>query len=154
MAKLIANKRVFIGFADTIADIHAPTAVEVSGATNLTPLIVSLDASTRGNVVATPTLDTTFETSIAGTVTATFTAEFYRDDAAAGDIAWDTLPRGTSGYFIISRFDAAPAAGDEVEIWPVQITSRSAIALANNDSQRFSIECSVFEEPDEAATIV
>ena len=154
MPKLIANKKVYVGFTTTApVSFSAPKVAEVTAATNLTALLVTLDSSTRGNVVATPSLDTTFETSIAGTVTATFTAEFYRDDTLASDKAWTTLPRGTTGYFYISRFVPSPIVGTKIEVWPVQVTSRTAIALANNDSQRMSIECSVFSEPTEDATV-
>lgn len=164
MARLTANEDVYVGFAASIAAADlVPTAAEVSGATNLTGFIVSLDSSTRGNQVPTPSLDTNFETSISGTVSATFTAEFYRDDTA--DTAWTTLPRGTQGYFIVSRYGATgtdtgvnpntplPLAGDTVEVWPVEVLSRSATPLSSNDSQRFQIECSINEEPNENATV-
>lgn len=164
MARLTANEDVYVGFAATIADAAlVPTAAEVAAATNLTGFIVSLDSSTRGNQVPTPSLDTNFETSIAGTVSATFTAEFYRDDAT--DTAWDTLPRGTVGYFVVSRYGASgsdtgvnpntplPLAADVVEVWPVTVLSRSSTPLSSNDAQRFQLECSIVEEPNENATI-
>lgn len=154
MSRVIANQEVWVGFATTVADISAPTSSEVSGATDVTSFLVSLDASSQGNQIPTPAFDTLFETSISGTSSATFTGEFYRDDAT--DTAWDTLPRGTDGFFIISRFGtagAAPASTDVVEVWPVRVTSRSAVALANNDVQRFQITCSVTQEPDEDATV-
>jgi hypothetical protein len=155
MARLIPNENTRVFFVDTIAsETLVPTAVEVNGGTDLTDFLVTLDASTTGNTVPTPSFASLFETSISGTVSATFTAEFYRDDEA--DTAWTTLPRATSGYFVISRFGfagAAAAAGDEVEVWPVLITARSAMSLTNNEVQRFGIESSVPEEPNEAATL-
>lgn len=160
MSRIIANEEVWIGFATTVANISAPTTAEIDGATDLTGFLVTLDASTTGNQVPTPAFDSLFETSISGTVTSTFTAEFYRDDAS--DTAWTTLPRATAGYFIIGRFgltgttaggNPEPASGDVVEVWPVKVTSRSAIALANNDVQRMNIECAVTETPDEDATV-
>lgn len=154
MARVIANSEVWVGFATTVADISAPTASEVGGSTDLTSYLVSLEATSAGNAVATPTLDTTFETSIPGTASATFTAELYRDDDA--DTAWTTLPRGTEGYFIISRFGtdgAEPVSTDVVEVWPVRVISRGAVPLTSNDSQRFNIECSVPVEPDEDAVV-
>lgn len=164
MAKVIPNQQTWVGFATSVADISAPTTAEIDGATDLTTFLVSLDASTRGNVLPTPSFDTTFETSVAGTVGSQFTAEFYRDETA--DTAWTTLDRGTSGYFIVSRFGGSgtvalpngdtrpkPISSDTVEVWPVRITSRSALSLTNNDVQRFQIECAVTTEPAEAATV-
>lgn len=164
MARVIPNQETWVGFATTVANISAPTTAEIDAATDLTPFVISLDASTRGNVLPTPSFDSTFETSISGTVSATFTGEFYRDDVT--DTAWDTLDRGVAGYMIVSRFGATgtitmpsgetrpePRTGNVVEVWPIKVTSRSATGLTNNDVQRFSIECSVTREPNEAATV-
>lgn len=158
MARLIPNENTRVHFVSTIAAATlAPTVGEINGGTDLTEFLVTLDASTTGNTVPTPSFASLFETSISGTVSATFTAEFYRDDQA--DTAWTTLPRATSGYFVISRFGysgtaGAPDDGDVVEVWPVLITARSAMSLTNNEVQRFGIESSVPVEPNEAAVVL
>lgn len=161
MARLIPNENTQVFFVPEIADDDLePTTAELDtdtgDAVDLTEFLVTLDASTTGNTVPTPSFASLFETSISGTVSATFTAEFYRDDE--NDTAWDTLPRATRGFFVISRFgfsgtNGAPEAGDEVEVWPVLITARSAMSLTNNEVQRFGIESSVPEEPNEAAEV-
>lgn len=155
MARLIPNERTWIGFATTLS-MTAPTAAQVAAAIDLTSYCVSLNAASQGNTVPTPSFDTLFETSIPGTVQAQFQADFYRDDE--DDTAWETLPRGTDGYFIISRFggtgtDNLPIATDKVEIWPVKVTSRSMQNLASNQVQMFSVQCSVPVEPNESATV-
>ena len=155
MARLIPNENTQVFFVPTVASEELiPTAAEVNGGTELTEFLITLDASTTGNTVPTPSFASLFETSISGTVTATFTAEFYRDDE--NDTAWTTLPRATRGYFVISRFgfsgaEGAAAATDIVEVWPVLVTARSAMSLTNNEVQRFGIEAAVPEEPNEAA---
>ncbi len=155
MPRLIPNENTEVFFVPTIANVDSPTAAEINGGTDLTGFIVTLDASTTGNTVPTPTFASLFETSISGTVSASFTAEFYRDDTT--DTAWDALPRGTNGFFVVSRFGFATpgtaAAGDEVEIWPVRITARSATALTNNEAQRFGIEAAIPTVPNEDAVI-
>lgn len=156
MARLIPNENTEVVFVETISDGDLnPTASEVDGGTDLTDYLITLDASTSGNTVPTPSFASLFETSISGTVTATFTAEFYRDDET--DTAWTTLPRATNGYIVVSRFGfstaGTPTAGDEVEVWPVRITSRSAMALTNNEVQRFGIEAAIPEEPNESAIL-
>jgi hypothetical protein len=157
MARLIPNEVTKVFFVETIAsDDLVPTSGEITGGVDLSSEIVTLDASSTGNTVPTPSFASLFETSISGTVSATFTAEFYRDDE--DDLAWETLPRGTNGYFVVARFgfsgaEGAPAAGDPVEVWPVRITSRSALALTNNESQRFGIEAAIPEEPNENAEV-
>lgn len=81
----------------------------------------------------------------------------YRDDA--GDTAWDTLPRGVVGYFFVSRFGGSgtgymPKSGENVEVWPVRIVSRTASAMASNTAQTFTCTASVPEEPAENAKVV
>ena len=154
MTRLIPNEKVWVGFATTVADKSAPTAANVTAAVDLTGYLVSLNASSRGNVVPTPSLDTLFETSISGTVQATFDADFYRDDD--DDLAWDTLPRSTEGFFIIQRVGGdgtPPAAGDLVEVWPVIVTSRTNANMTSNTVMSFTVSCSVPSEPDEEAVI-
>lgn len=157
MARLIPNENTWVGFATTIAaaDLE-PTAAEVTAAVDLTPFVISLNASSRGNTVPTPSFDSLFETSTAGTSAATFDADFYRDDDA--DTAWETLPRGTKGYFIVSRFGGTgagnkPVATDEVEVWPVQVTSRTMANMTNNTVLTFTASCAVNIEPNEAAIV-
>jgi hypothetical protein len=160
MARLIPNERTWVGFALAVADIAAPTAAEVAGAVDLTCLIVSLNASATGNTVPTPAFCSLFETSVPGTSTATFTADFYRDDdpAVDGDAAWKVLPRGQRGYFIISRFGGTgpaqmPLAGDVCEVWPVYIVSRAMTNMASNTAMTFTCTASVPEVPAEDATV-
>src|SRR5262245_48947382 len=128
MARIIPNENTWIGFVagGTVAN-QAPTVAQIAAAVDLTGFCISLNASSRGNTVPTPSFDSLFETSTAGTSAATFDADFYRDDDL--DTAWETLPRGTPGTFIISRFggtgaDNLPVADDNVEVWPVMVTSR------------------------------
>lgn len=156
MARIIPNENTWVGFATTVASIGAPTAANVAAAVDLTPYVISLNASSRGNTIPTPAFDSLFETNTAGTSAATFDADFYRDDE--DDTAWETLVRGTRGYFIISRFGGTgsanlPIATDEVEVWPVMVTSRTMANMSSNTVMTFTASCSVYIEPDEAATV-
>ena len=173
MARIVPNDKTWVGFlpyASLSGTKAAPNLQDILNATDLTPWVISITAQTQGNTVPTPTLDSTFETNIQGTVSASFTADFYRDDATtplaqtpgspavAGDTAWTTLPRSTRGYFFISRFggtgtNSAPVGGQTVEVWPVIITSRSASALASNTAQTFTVTAAVFDEPADPGTV-
>lgn len=156
--RVIPNENSWIGFTTTKPfSLSAPTDVEIAAATKLTGLVISLTASATGNSIPTPNLENLFETSIPGTTTASFTGDFYRDDA--DDLAWETLERGTSGYFLISRFggtgaDNSPDVGETLEVWPVRILSRTASAMASNTAQTFTCTAAVPDVPVEAATVV
>lgn len=158
MARLIPNDNTWVGFATTIASATlAPTAAEVTSAVNLTHYLISLNASATGNIVPTPSFDTLFETSIPGTVQASFTADFYRDDTT--DTAWDTLPRATDGFFIISRYGGGgtgnkPIAGDDVEVWPVRVVSRTMANMTNNTVMTFTMTAAVPQEPAESIAVL
>lgn len=158
MARIIPNENTWIGFAanGTIANISAPTEAEIDAATDLTPFVISLNASSRGNTVPTPSFDSLFETTTTGTSAATFDADFYRDDE--DDDAWELLPRGTRGFFLISRFggsgaDQKPIENDVIEVWPVSITSRTMANMSNNTVQTFTASCAVNIEPAEDAVV-
>jgi hypothetical protein len=157
MGRIIPNEETWVGFALSVADANLnPTEAECAGATDLTPFLMSINASAQGNQVPTPSFDSLFETSIIGTSQATFSADFYRDDVA--DTAWELLPRATKGYMIISRFggsgaDQIPVNGDACEVWPIEVVSRTAAALANNTVQTFTVTCAVNIKPNESALV-
>lgn len=163
MSQLIPNENTWLGFVaatptkpNGVGNISAPTAAEVAAAVDLTDFLITLNASTSGNTVPTPRLKTKFETSTDGTVTGTFTADFYRDDE--DDLAWDTLPRGTKGAFLVKRFggtgtDGRPAAAETVEVWPISVTSRAPAALTSGTAQMFTLTASLPREPDEDAVV-
>lgn len=158
MARFIPNENSWVGFTTARPGaLAAPTAAEIAAATDITSFVISVNAQTTGNSVPTPNLDSLFETSISGTVTASFTADFYRDTTA--DTAWTTLPRGTVGFFFISRYGGSganqmPIAGQNVEVWPVKVTARTASALTSNTAQTFTLTCAIPEEAQENAVVV
>ena len=157
MARIIPNNNTWVAFALSIAAGSLdPTSGEITGATVLTHYLISINASSQGNVVPTPALDSLFETNIIGTSQASFSADFYRDDTT--DTAWNTLARGQDGYFLISRFGGtgtanAPTTGDHLEVWPVTVVSRTMSNMTNNTVETFTVTCSVPVEPNEDAVV-
>jgi hypothetical protein len=158
MANIIPNEETWIGFLPAganefgVADFDAPTGAEIAAAIDLTDFVIMLNPSTTGNTVPTPRLKSLFEPSIAGTATGTLSGQFYRDDAV--DTAYETLPRGAKGAFIISRFggtgpNKAPAAGDACEVWPCQVSSEAADSMQSNTAQTFTLTAAVPVEPGE-----
>lgn len=159
MARIIPNEQSWLGFLPAVASVAAPTVAEITAGKDLTPYLISLNASTQGNTVPTPDISTLFETSVPGTVQASLSADFYRDDAAglSGDLAWKTLPRKTTGFFVIQRFGAtpgvAPIATAKVEVWPATVVSRTMSNMSSNTVMTFTVTCSIPQVPNEAATV-
>lgn len=152
MSKFIPNERSKVYFAVGHEDTDSLSVADFTGAVDVTDLLISINASSQGNMVPTPTIGSLFETSIPGTVQAAFSADFYRDDDPLKDVAWSTLPRGTEGAFFITRLGMAgetPGAGDRFEIWPTMVVSRTMSNMASNTAATFTVQCSVPEEPNE-----
>jgi hypothetical protein len=189
MARIIPNNNTWIGFIPVTGSFAGLSGystswnsvtggaatisqAEIDSAYDLTPFVISITAQSTGNTVPTPTIDSLFEGNIPGTVNASFTADFYRDDAtytdlntstSSVDFAWNNLARGTKGYVVISRFNnptsvtqgtnQEPASTNVVELWPVVVTARTAGAITSNTVQTFTITAAVPQEPAEGATV-
>lgn len=161
MGRIIPNEETWIGFSEVMPEnLAAPTEAELSDPAvhNWTKQIVSLNASSSGNTVPTPDIGTMFETSVPGTSSAQFTLDIYRDDDPTKDLPFKTLKRGVKGVFYISRFggtgpEKRPLAAEDLEVWPIQVTSRGSSALASNTAQMATVTCSVPEEPEEDAVV-
>jgi hypothetical protein len=163
MANLIPNENTWVGFAlatvpkpNGVTNVNAPTLAEVNAAVDITDYIVSLTANATGNTVPTPRLKSSFETSVNGTRTASFTADMYRDDE--NDLAWDTFPQNTRGAVLVKRFGGTgtggrPVVGQKVEVWPIRVSSRAPGALQSGTAQMFTLTCSVPKEPNEDAVV-
>lgn len=157
--RYIPNQHSWFAFVTTIASVNAPKATELNAAAPasqvLTPLITGLTASTTGQAVPTPGLDSLFETSIAGTVQATFQIDGYRDDVPANDLLWTTLPRGTSGFFVVAlkAGGGVPAVADKVDVWPIQVLSRTVPNFTSGQVVACQIMCSVPAVPGENVAV-
>lgn len=157
MSRLIPNENTWFGFSLVCASAAlVPKLAEITGSVELTSWLMSVNASSTGNTVPTPSLDTLFETSIPGTVQAAFTADFYRDDEL--DTAWETFPRKTEGFVFLSRFGGSgtggkPTTGDKIEVWPIMVVSRTNSNNTNNAVMTFTMTASIPVEPNEAAVI-
>lgn len=148
MPRLIADGEVKFSFVETIADLDAPTVVEVDAGTDVTEWFRSLDTPLDGNAVDAPNLSTAFRVTVAGKFGGNVSGEAYRDDTS--DDAWALFPRNTTGFFVIRRFggsDVAYAVADEVEVWPIRVITRSPATLDDEAVQMFTVDCAVLDEP-------
>lgn len=86
--------------------------------------------------------------------------DWFRDSDEQDDVAWDTLPRGTRGVFVIARFGHDGSSedplevGDRVELWPATVISRAHRQIEADGAYRFHTSCSVPFEPNDDAEVV
>lgn len=162
MTNIIPNEETWIGVvigsgsSFGVADFDAPTLAEVASCTDLTDFAVMINPTSTGNTVPVPKLSKLWEGSLAGTAAGQLSGQFYRDNES--DTAWNLLPRGTQGCFIISRFggtgaNKSPADGDSCEVWPFEISARPGDSLQSNTAQTFTITAAVPLEPGEDAVV-
>src|SRR5690606_30993052 len=88
-----------------------------------------------------------------------FSAVFTNDDTPGGDVAWNTLPRGTTGYFVVSFYggsgpDGTLAVGDIVNVYAIDVYTRKRSPYARNELAVFTVEAAVTEPPHEDVEIV
>jgi len=162
MARYIPNQHSWFGFTPTAnwtGTATAPKQTELAAATtiNLTSLITGLTAATTGQAVPTPDFGNLFETSISGTVQATFQIDGYRDDTSAtADALWTNLPRGVSGYITVAlkASGGVPAVADKVDVWPIQVLSRTVPNYTSGQVVACQITCAVPSVPGENVSVV
>lgn len=120
-------------FALTIADIAAPTRLEINAGTDLTEEIADLSGwSVTTGMIATPGMSR-FTKQIAGRTTAEDSSlTFYADQG--GDDVRTILARGDRGFIIFC--DGGDAVGNLADVFPVLVRNVGKVrTLADQASQ-------------------
>lgn len=144
MARFMRRGKAKVVFIPTVVGT-SPTRPEISGGTQLTPQIAEMSGFSFSNSpIATPDMDTTFTTTIAGEDTAeTPSITFYDDDTAT--TIRTALVKGTKGYIILFPYGDVPTK--RLEKWYVESTGVADEWSAGNDPARFSVSFGVLAVP-------
>lgn len=159
MAKYIADGVLQLHYVAAIEDQDNPTLGEITGGVDLTPFLRALNTPLDGSTVDSATPDTTYNTTVAGTHGGQpVTADFTRDTEYDDDTAWTTLPRTTTGFWVVARRGGTGTAGalqvaDRVDVWPITVVTRNPGAYSRNSLEMFTVECSVNPAPSEDVEI-
>lgn len=150
MARQGVTEQLRLWYVPTISNEGAPTTSEIGAGTDLTPFLVrdGLKTPLGGNTIPTASVASQYNTTAPGPFGGQpVQVNLYRDDT--DDDAWDALPRGTTGFFVVGRFVGTGnvAASDVVEVWPIAVISREPMDIADNEAQKFTATCSVPTEP-------
>lgn len=156
MARVASTEVLRLQFVPTIASQAAPTVAELTAGTDLTPWLTpdGLNTPLNGSTIDVQAANSRYKATAPGSFGGDpITAKFFRDDATSGgaDTAYTTLPRLTTGYFVIRRMGptsaTAFAAAQKVEVWPITVISSNPMATADNEAQKFEVSCSVQPAP-------
>lgn len=90
--------------------------------------------------IETPDMENTFTPSIPGRDKADNSSmTFYDRVGLANNPAKASMPKGTTGFMVIFPYGlagASPAAGDECDVWPIQVASVSRGYSAGNEASK------------------
>lgn len=158
MSDVINDGKTRVSWVTTIASIAAPTVAELNAGqdftTRITPDGLNIPAETAD--VDNSSLASTFTTNRAGRRSFSPEVTFKRGDSAGDDAPWTTLTYQTLGYLVVRRvlpYTTAYAAGQKVEVYPVECGERNSIPPAPNEVAKFTSQMKLREEPNTAATV-
>lgn len=158
MADLISDGNTKVAWATSIASIGAPTAAELTAASDwtqrITPDGLKVDPTTAD--VNTSSLASTFDTNQPGRTGYVCELTFKRGSTPQEDQPYTTLIKNTSGFLVIRRgtaFTTAFATGDKVEVYPVTAGEAQNIAPAANEVLKFMSPLKVTSDPATHATV-
>lgn len=154
MAKFITAENAEVWFVPAVASAGAMTVVEGDAGQRLTDFITGgFQADFASNLVDAGTLTSAFNSTVAGTYgggTNTISGLLYDDTT---NTAWDTLPRGTAGFFVVSlagtanQSGAAWATGDVYDLFPAEVVSRTYPDLTRDALVAFDVEYAITSAP-------
>jgi hypothetical protein len=158
---LVHDGNYKVTWVTTIANQNAPTVAELNAGLDLecqvTPDGLSREASDES--VDTSRLCSVFTTTQVGRTGFECSVTLVRlDESVVGvvDTAYHTIVKGTRAYLVV-RDDlpsgTAFAAGQELEVYPVQAGTRSKATPAANELQTFTLPLMVTADPSLAAEV-
>lgn len=131
----------------TVAEMNAGIALECQ----LTP--DGLQRSAEDERIDVSQTSSTFSTERVGRTSFELALTLVRLDEAVPDVidlAYHNLVKGTRGYLVVRdnrSSEAAWAEGDELEIYPVQVGTRSKATPAKNELQTFTLPLALRADP-------
>lgn len=152
MARFMRKGRTKIWFVETLAIPESPTVEEVTMGTNLTPQIAEINGFTFSNSpIQTPDMDTKFVSQIPGEDTTEDSSMVFYEDESSNPIK-AALPKDKTGYIVIfpsgyGTGQTTPQPGNNVEVWPVTVSSSARQYSAGNDAAQYEISFACTQEP-------
>ncbi len=141
----------------TISVPGAPTAAQLNAGTEITgEMIGDLVLPFEGTPADAADMSSKFNKQVRGDeggTPGTFT--IHKHQLLAADTVFTALAKGTSAYLCISQralAGATWAVSDEVDIWPIEITSR-VVLYGRGANQRAAITVAITDAPTEGYVV-
>jgi hypothetical protein len=113
----------------------------------------------KNSLITVENLETTFDATIGGPDQADASALTMNEQRNASGVTgsgFDTvraaLPKGTSGYIVIAPY--GQSASNQVEVWPVVVTSNSRQFTLAAETAKYRVEFGVTEPPTQNSRVM
>lgn len=158
MSDVIVDGKTRVVWATSIASISAPTVAEIEAGDDFTERITpdGLTITPETADVDNSHLASTFTTNRAGRRSFTIELTFKRGDNATDDLPNTTLRYQTTGFLVVRRvlpYATAWAAGQTVEVYPVECGEPQQTPPAPNEVAKFMSPMKLTDEPDTEALV-
>lgn len=163
MGRIASTGVIRVQYVPTIASQAAPTTTELSAGVDLTPWLTrsGLSSPSDGSTIDVAGANDRYNSTASGSYGGQpIKLTLLRDSTGGSDTAWTTLPRQTKGFIVIRRFGGATqsssdafVAAQKVEVWPIDVLSRTMMDIADNEAQKFEVQCAVPTPPNDNATV-
>lgn len=159
MSRQGSTEIIRVYFVPTVASKTAPTVAEINAGTDLTPFLTrdGLDTPLDGSTIDTAGANSRYNSTGRGSYGGQpLVVKMFRDSVPADDDAWTTLPAGTTGNLVVRRFGGSTtafAAAQKVEVWPIEVSTRKPLPIADNEAQKFEAHLAVPTPPELDATV-
>lgn len=152
------GKTRFYFLTATPASLTAPTVAEINAGTNLTTAVAEVAGFTFANQpIETPDFGSAYVSRIPGPDQAEDSALTFYEDRTSNPLR-TTLAKGVQGYIAMlpgggSGAAGAPAIGDKVDLFHVEVASTPREISAGNDPARWRCELTVLDAPSIDSTL-
>ncbi|PRY56437.1 hypothetical protein [Glycomyces artemisiae] len=159
MGDIIVDGTVKVAYCPTVADLSAPTLVEIAAGIDDLDVIITADGligfEPETAEVDTTGLSSTFDTKRPGR--ASFSGTMLRIKKQTGvDAAYTTLVRSTEGVLVVRRYILAAGAwavADKAACYPIQCGERRDLAPEANTTARWEVPTMIHSDPELNAVV-
>lgn len=140
-----------IRFCPAVADLAAPTRVELTAGVDLSPQVSSITGFQLTNApIAVPNLAAIFTPQITGEDTVSDSSLTFNDDDTLETIR-TALAKGTSGVVVLMPY--GDVESKRAEAWPAISTGVNDEWTTDNTAAKFMVGFAITETPEQNAAI-
>src|SRR5687768_7152257 len=151
MAKFFRRGTSKLYFLPAVANTAAPTRIEITAGTDLSPQATGLSGWQFTNQrIDTPILSSSFTPQIDGPDEVGDSSIVFMDDTTVTTIR-TTLAKGTAGF--IGMFPYGDVATKRMEVWPIKSAGVNDEWSMGSDPARFQVDFAITNPPTQNAVI-